>query len=108
MASVPTPKRAVSNLLGLPVLSYLPQGPMHAYELQRQLKENDAARTFKLSHGALYSVVGQLERAGSSPGQAPDAPATDRPTPSTDSPRPAAPRCNRGCATSGLYRDRAC
>lgn len=63
MAS-PQPRRPVSNLLGLAVLSYLTQRPMHAYELQRQLKDNDAARTFKLSYGALYSVVGQLSRAG--------------------------------------------
>src|SRR5690606_7566104 len=34
------------------------------YELQRTLKENDAARTFKLSYGALYSVVRQLTAAG--------------------------------------------
>lgn len=56
--------RQVSNLLGLAVLTYLTQRPMHAYELHRQLKDNDAATTFKLSYGALYSVVRQLERAG--------------------------------------------
>lgn len=56
--------RPVSNLLGLAVLSYLTQRPMHAYELQRQFKENDAATTFKLSYGALYSVVRQLLREG--------------------------------------------
>jgi len=57
-------RRPVSNLLGLAVLSYLTQRPMHAYELQRQLKENDAAGTFRLSYGALYSVVRQLLREG--------------------------------------------
>lgn len=54
----------MSNLLGLAVLSYLTQEPMHAYELQRRLKANDAATTFKLSYGALYSVVRQLHEAG--------------------------------------------
>ncbi len=56
--------RAVGNLLGLAVLSYLTQGPMHAYAMQRHLRDNDAAATFKLSYGALYSVFGQLVRAG--------------------------------------------
>lgn len=65
MTSMPTvSKRKVKNLLALAVLSYLTQGPMHPYEMQRALRENDAARTFKLSYGALYAVVGQLERAG--------------------------------------------
>lgn len=52
------------NLLGLAVLSYLREQPMHAYELHRRLVENDAAHTFRLSYGALYSVVRQLEKAG--------------------------------------------
>lgn len=56
--------RKVNNLLGLAVLSYLTERPMHAYELNRLLKERDAARTFKLSYGALYGVVRQLARAG--------------------------------------------
>lgn len=53
-------RSARKNVLGLAVLSYLTQRPMHAYELHRQLKDNDAAKTFKLSYGALYSVVKQL------------------------------------------------
>lgn len=57
-------RRAVNNLLGVAVLAYLTQRPMHPYELQRNLRDNDAAQTFKLSYGALYSVVGQLARAG--------------------------------------------
>lgn len=57
-------KRKVGNLLALAVLSYLTQRPMHPYELQRSLKDNDAAHTFKLSYGALYSVVRQLASAG--------------------------------------------
>jgi DNA-binding PadR family transcriptional regulator len=56
--------RAVNNLLGLAVLSYLTERPMHAYELNRRLKDRDAARTFKLSYGALYGVVRQLAGAG--------------------------------------------
>lgn len=56
--------RAVTNLLGLAVLSYLTERPMHPYELNRLLKDRDAARAFKLSYGALYGVVGQLAEAG--------------------------------------------
>ena len=56
--------RTVNNLLGLAVLSYLTERPMHAYELNRTLKDRDAARTFKLSYGALYGVVRQLAEAG--------------------------------------------
>jgi len=56
--------RAVNNLLGLAVLSYLTERPMHAYELNRTLKDRDAARTFKLSYCALYGVVRQLAEAG--------------------------------------------
>lgn len=52
------------NLLGLAVLSYLTERPMHAYELSRMLKERDAARTFKLSYGALYGMVRQLDADG--------------------------------------------
>ncbi|TDE97304.1 PadR family transcriptional regulator [Occultella glacieicola] len=53
--------RRMTNLLGLAVLAYLEERPMHAYELHRQLIDRDAARTFRLSYGALYSVVRQLE-----------------------------------------------
>jgi DNA-binding PadR family transcriptional regulator len=56
--------RTVSNLLGLAVLSYLTERPMHAYELSRLLKERDAARTFRVSYGALYRMVRQLANAG--------------------------------------------
>ena len=56
--------RTVTNLLGLAVLSYLTERPMHPYELNRLLKDRDAARAFKLSYGALYGVVGQLAEAG--------------------------------------------
>lgn len=56
--------RSTNNLLGLAVLSYLTQRPMHAYELHRMLKDNDAAKTFRLSYGALYGVVRQLTESG--------------------------------------------
>jgi DNA-binding PadR family transcriptional regulator len=60
----PMKKRKVSNLLGLAVLSYLTQGPMHPYQLGRTLRERADARSIKFNHGSLYMVVGQLEKAG--------------------------------------------
>jgi DNA-binding PadR family transcriptional regulator len=57
-------KRKVSNLLGLAVLSYLSQEPMHPYALGRALREHGDARSIKYSPGSLYMVVGQLARAG--------------------------------------------
>jgi len=57
-------KRKVANLLGLAVLSYLSQHPMHPYALARALREHGDDRSIKFSHGSLYMVVGQLERAG--------------------------------------------
>jgi DNA-binding PadR family transcriptional regulator len=57
-------KRKVANLLGLAVLSYLSQQPMHPYALARTLREHGDDRSIKFSHGSLYMVVGQLVRAG--------------------------------------------
>ena len=57
-------QRRVKNLLALAVLSYLTQRPMHPYELQRTLIDNDAGQTFRLSYGSLYNVVQQLADAG--------------------------------------------
>jgi DNA-binding PadR family transcriptional regulator len=57
-------RRAVGNLLGLAVLSYLSQRPMHPYELSRTMRDNDDARSIKFSHGSLYMVFRQLEKAG--------------------------------------------
>ena len=57
-------KRKVGNLLALAVLSYLSRQPMHPYELGRTLRDNDDGRSIKFTHGSLYMVVGQLERAG--------------------------------------------
>jgi DNA-binding PadR family transcriptional regulator len=58
------PRRKVGNLLGLAVLSYLTQGPMHPYQLGRNLRDNDDVRSIKFNHGSLYMVVGQLAKAG--------------------------------------------
>src|SRR5262245_5819052 len=57
-------KRKVSNLLALAVLSYLTQRPMHPYELSRTLRDNDDVRSVRFTHGSLYMVVQQLEKAG--------------------------------------------
>jgi DNA-binding PadR family transcriptional regulator len=57
-------RRKVGNLLGLAVLSYLSQGPMHPYELGRTLRDHGDARSIKFNHGSLYMVVQQLARAG--------------------------------------------
>jgi len=62
-------KRKVANLLGLAVLSYLSQQPMHPYALARVLREHGDDRSIKFSHGSLYMVVGQLVRAGFVAGQ---------------------------------------
>ncbi len=59
-----TSKRKVGNLLGLAVLSYLTQRPMHPYELSRTLRDHGDARSIKFNHGSLYMVVQQLEKAG--------------------------------------------
>ncbi len=56
--------RQVGNPLGLAVLSYLVQRPMHPYELSRTLREHGDARSIRYNHGSLYTVVGQLARAG--------------------------------------------
>lgn len=59
-----TGKRTVSNLLGLAVLSYLSQQPMHPYALGRTLREHGDARSIKYNHGSLYMVMQQLAKAG--------------------------------------------
>jgi DNA-binding PadR family transcriptional regulator len=50
-------KRAVSNLLGLAVLSYLSQEPMHPYALGRALREHGDARSIKCNPGSLYALT---------------------------------------------------
>jgi DNA-binding PadR family transcriptional regulator len=59
-----TSTRKVANLLGLAVLSYLAQRPMHPYELSRTLRDHGDARSIKFNHGSLYMVVQQLAKAG--------------------------------------------
>jgi DNA-binding PadR family transcriptional regulator len=59
-----TSKRKVGNLLGLAVLSYLSQQPMHPYALGRTLREHGDARSIKYNHGSLYMVIQQLAKAG--------------------------------------------
>jgi DNA-binding PadR family transcriptional regulator len=57
-------RRKVGNLLGLAVLSYLTQGPMHPYEIGRTLQHNRDDRSIKFTIGSLYMVCKQLEKAG--------------------------------------------
>jgi DNA-binding PadR family transcriptional regulator len=59
-----TGSRKISNLLGLAVLSYLSQQPMHPYALGRTLREHGDARSIKYNPGSLYTVVRQLAAAG--------------------------------------------
>jgi DNA-binding PadR family transcriptional regulator len=65
MAGNRTPTgRKISNLLGLAVLSYLSQQPMHPYALGRTLREHGDARSIKYNPGSLYTVVRQLAAGG--------------------------------------------
>lgn len=56
-------RRRVGNLLGLAVLSYLTQRPMHPYEVSRTLREHGDQRSIKFNHGSLYMVFQQLAKA---------------------------------------------
>ncbi len=55
---------ARKNLLGLAVLAYLSRAPMHPYELSKTLRAHGDDRSIKFTHGSLYMVVQQLEKAG--------------------------------------------
>jgi DNA-binding PadR family transcriptional regulator len=57
-------RRKVSNPLALAVLAGLVTGPMHPYEMGRQLKEHGKDRNIKYNRGSLYMVVEQLRKAG--------------------------------------------
>jgi DNA-binding PadR family transcriptional regulator len=57
-------RRKVGNLLALAVLSYLTQGPTHPYDLSRTLRAHGDDRSIKFTHGSLYMVFQQLEKAG--------------------------------------------
>jgi DNA-binding PadR family transcriptional regulator len=52
------------NLLALAVLAYLIRSPMHPYELSKTLRAHGDDRSIKFTHGSLYMVVQQLEKAG--------------------------------------------
>ncbi|QQQ78902.1 PadR family transcriptional regulator [Saccharothrix sp. 6-C] len=57
-------KRKVGNLLGLAVLGYLVREPLHPYELSRLMRAHGGDRSIKFTHGSLYMVFGQLQKAG--------------------------------------------
>ncbi|MGW6448235.1 PadR family transcriptional regulator [Lentzea sp. NPDC055074] len=57
-------RRKVSNPLALAVLAHLVMGPMHPYELGKQLKDTGKDRNIKFNRGSLYMVVEQLLKAG--------------------------------------------
>ena len=55
---------ARKNLLGLAVLAYLSQRPMHPYELSKTLRAHGDDRSIKFTHGSVYMVIEQLLKAG--------------------------------------------
>ena len=57
-------RRKVSNPLALAVLAHLVMGPLHPYELGKQLKDTGKDRNIKFNRGSLYMVVEQLRKAG--------------------------------------------
>jgi DNA-binding PadR family transcriptional regulator len=57
-------RRKVANLLALAVLAYLSRAPMHPYELSKTLRAHGDDRSIKFTHGSVYMVVQQLEKAG--------------------------------------------
>ena len=58
------PRRTVSNLLALAVLSCLIERPMHPYEMSTTLRTRGKEQSIKLNYGSLYSVVENLARHG--------------------------------------------
>lgn len=56
--------KPVSNPLGLAVLAYLLERPMHPYELGKLLKQRNLQASIKYRHASLYMVVDQLSRNG--------------------------------------------
>jgi DNA-binding PadR family transcriptional regulator len=54
----------VSNPLGLVVLAFLLERPMHPYELGKLLKQRNKQESIKYRHASLYMVVKQLSRDG--------------------------------------------
>lgn len=55
---------AVRNPLGLVVLAFLLQRPMHPYELGKLLKERNKQDSIRYRHASLYMVFEQLTRDG--------------------------------------------
>ena len=100
MSDPSTPSaRKRRNVLGLAVLAYLSRQPMHPYELGRMLREHGDERSIKYNQGSLYTVVGQLARAGFIAEQGTTREGSARNAPSTRSPKPAAGSCLRGFAS---------
>lgn len=57
-------RRKVNNLLALAVLALATERPMHPYEMASLLRERDKDQSIKINWGALYTVVGNLEKHG--------------------------------------------
>lgn len=55
---------SVNNPLGLVVLAFLIERPMHPYELGKLLKQRNKQESIKYRHASLYMVVDQLKRDG--------------------------------------------
>jgi DNA-binding PadR family transcriptional regulator len=58
------PRRKVSNLLGLSLLSLLSQRPMYPYEMATTLRERGKDIAIKINWGSFYTVVQNLEKYG--------------------------------------------
>src|SRR5262245_10529687 len=58
------PKRKLSNLLGLAVLSLLSERPMHPYEVSSIMRQRELSSVIKLNYGSLYSTIEALQREG--------------------------------------------
>lgn len=57
-------RRKVSNLLALTLLAQLTERPMYPYEMAAVLRERGKDQSIKINWGSLYTVVGNLEKAG--------------------------------------------
>lgn len=58
------PKRKISNMLALAVLSLLGERPMHPYEISAVMRQRELSTVIKLNYGSLYSVIEALQREG--------------------------------------------
>ncbi|HEY3882981.1 MAG TPA: PadR family transcriptional regulator [Trebonia sp.] len=57
-------RRKVSNLLAVPLLSLLAQGPMYPYEMAQRLRVRGKDQNLKINWGSLYTVVANLAKNG--------------------------------------------